>query len=449
MLQKVLYQIRPWTAIALFGLFLIFGTSSCKWFQKEQLTFENAPKKDSLSGWVNWNLVFPANTNASQRNARIAAIEDEIRIDLQAVLDDRHILGHVQFKVDSCICDSLLYLLNADIKLWGTTGSNTTPPPPKDPGASGGPGELVDDNDRVTLPDNLEIILDTSKKVTTQGRKEPRVRLAILDTGIDPTLFPTGTIASLFWRDPATSFNNFLVGANPHDYRDDNRGRHGTAVAALALRQFEHEKLPALMILKVLDNHGVGSVFTLSCALSYTAQNGAQVINTSLGYYGKKDKVLGHYVKKNTDINQYLVTAAGNTAAPHNSANLCPASLNGDGLLSDARQFFPACYSENGEPKQVVTVTGISSLTTACFYQNYSNKFVSIGVLNRPTNCCFYNLPFLMGIEGSSFATPIVAGKIGNFLISSSPGATVDIYTGIHAQTGANNLTFQGRVVKE
>jgi len=60
-------------------------------------------------------------------------------------------------------------------------------------------------------------------------------------------------------------------------------------------------------------------------------------------------------------------------------------------------------------------------------------------------------LEFVEGIEGSSFATPIVTGKIGNYFLSPA-GGNQDlnaIYNGINVQTGATNLTVGGKFVKE
>ena len=398
---------------------------------------DQASDSTLTANWINWNILFPAGTTSAEREKLIGNIEILIRQTLTDSINARGncLNGGVVFKIHTCICDSLLVLLQGDLDLWGTTGSNTNPPKPPDPGASGGGGTLVDVNEEISLPDNLQITVDSTSKERPEGTSiQKKFRLAILDTGIDPSLFFPGTIEQLFWNDPNVGLSNFLIGANPHDYKDDNLGRHGSAVTALALRQFRRD-LPGLMILKVLDRNGKGSAFTLSCALSYTAQNKAQLVNASLGYFGKSDPILNHYVNRNVEKGNYLIAAAGNVPGNHNQNELCSNSQNPEGLLGNDKLFFPACYMT--QPQRLISVTGLKYLSLSCYYQNYSKTYVHLGFINTQ-NCCTYDVAFLRAIEGSSFATPIVAGRIGNFMIG-DPGSQYglfEIYTGINVQSG-------------
>jgi hypothetical protein len=77
----------------------------------------------------------------------------------------------------------------------------------------------------------------------------------------------------------------------------------------------------------------------------------------------------------------------------------------------------------------LVSVTGLSlengsNRVFPCFYQNYCDTIVTVGVLNDESKpCCRYNVEFLRDpIEGTSFATPIVSGRYLLNLQTSQPG---------------------------
>src|SRR5205085_12620518 len=97
---------------------------------------------------------------------------------------------------------------------------------------------------------------------------------------------------------------------------------------------------------------------------------------------------------------------AGNTRGVH-GADLClrPA----DSILADPRLFYPACLT-NGN---ITSVTQLGNKPdSACRYQNYSDKLITLGVLN-PVECCLFSVVLKTTpkpYEGSSFATPAASG---------------------------------------
>jgi subtilisin family serine protease len=225
---------------------------------------------------------------------------------------------------------------------------------------------------------------------------------------------------NLLWNGPGGS-RNFILNANVNDYNDDHPVRHGTAVAAIAMNSFydasNNTMLPKLMVLKALDNNGEGRLFEFCCALSYAVENHATVVNASLGYYGTDNSVLDHYAGKSNHDSIPIVAAAGNdTSARFKS--YCFNGLNPqDLLINPERMFYPACLASNVKAYPVISVTGFRTPGVPCYYQNYSSEYVTMGVFNDSLerSCCAYSLPFFrpgLTIEGSSFATPVVSGRL-------------------------------------
>jgi subtilisin family serine protease len=203
---------------------------------------------------------------------------------------------------------------------------------------------------------------------------------------------------------------------------DDDAHVHGTAVIAIALQEFERaaentsNPKPMIMVLKVLDERGQGNIFSVSCGLSYAVQKQATLVNSSLGYYskGKVDLILRHYVRLCNDAKPApipILAAAGNTPGQHNANFLCN-SGNNNNELTKINTFHPASFSTSIH--NVISVTTLQNANTPCFYQNYSNEYVNVGVANSSrASCCKFLVPFLsFGYEGSSFATPFVSGKM-------------------------------------
>ncbi|MDW7761050.1 MAG: S8 family peptidase [Acidobacteriota bacterium] len=143
----------------------------------------------------------------------------------------------------------------------------------------------------------------------TQG--DPDVIIAVLDTGVDmnhPDLI------------------NKLVSRGRDFVNDDNDASddhwHGTHVAGIAGAETNNTqgiagvawKCPILPV-KVVDNKGVGYYSWLIQGIIYAVQNGAQVINISLGGDDVSDS-LRDTLKFAYEENIVIVAAAGNEAGP-------------------------------------------------------------------------------------------------------------------------------------
>ncbi|HEX6428816.1 MAG TPA: S8/S53 family peptidase [Niastella sp.] len=384
-----------------------------------------------------WNILFNKNTNAATRKLIIKRIQDS----LVKYCQKNHPDTIPEF--DSpvyCPCDSLLYNIR-----YMFYGGSVSSPLGVQPVAGGGDElaiQFISKNDSITkmepdviagpYPRKRSISLNLPVGIIWRGV------LAVIDTGIDTTLF-SSNISGLLWRKPGqgSTIYNFLPHQNPDSLRDNHGGRHGTLVTTLALKALstigKGNLYPKIMVLKALDSNKIGSVFSVSCALSYARQNKATVVNASLGYYGESNELLLHYIKKcsGKSGNPTLIfAAAGNIITEEHLDNKLCNKPRSDNQLTNSRTFFPASWSPL--LKHVITITGLDSMGLSCYYQNYSNEFVTLGVLNKKTSqgripgeCCSYKAPFNnRTYEGSSFATPIACGLLMRYMLNNGFNTT-------------------------
>jgi len=424
--------------IILFGAcVMVFFMSACK--PRPKITVFNFPN------YVNWNVTTrPGATDDEKKRSLdsvIAYIKELKYPDSTGKEREEGNNGgrlHISSRTDSirvytCPCDPNLTNITANLIVIDSSGDTTMkpPPPPKTPTViqapttpnlptSGSEGEA----DPVVQSIKIGVrIKGFPGAINKQGI------LAIMDTGLDTALFDP-QIRGMIWQEPVpgNTLYNFLPGEDPKILLDDNSSKHGSAATAIALTQVTNQS-PRIMVLKVLDAHGHGSVFSVSCGLAYARINNASVINASLGYYGKKDSVFSRYFTKNYD-STVIVAAAGNDTSKHDAGKLCYHPVNPSNELKKDHLFFPACFSDSTE--DLISVTGLTGSKEdiwPCYYQNYSDVFVTLGVLKSDTGCCTMNVPFLTHpVEGSSFVAPVVSGRIVNYIIQNGFKPTTKLY---------------------
>ena len=255
----------------------------------------------------------------------------------------------------------------------------------------------------------------------------PRATIAVVDTGIHIGMANVG-----YWSREAAnpcsgeSFPAKQIGwdfverdAQPDD---DNAYLHGTTVAQLA---FGQSPGASVMILKAFDEEGIGQLDRILCALWYARKNKAHVVNLSFGYYGEEIPVLRRFLEHLGKNKTVVVAAAGN-------------HTDFDGIPNDigVRKFYPACFSADlpnvlavttvrCEPEEACPCNhgGLQKFWFAlrkalgllsCYlvpHENYSSQYVTLGVLFEEGKIPD---PLHPGgyLEGSSFSTPVVAGKL-------------------------------------
>jgi Subtilase family len=224
--------------------------------------------------------------------------------------------------------------------------------------------------------------------------------------------------------------------------------------------------LPKIMSIRAFDKDEKGSIYTVSCALSYAIQHKADYINASWGYFGAQDPVLRRYIKIADRASIRVIAAAGNSPVIHQTKNICDKNINDlndlERLESKDSLFYPACFASTVD--NVVSVTQVSPKApnsfpnvVPCYYQNFSSRYITVGAFDKNlTNnvCCTFSIPFLSpSVEGSSFATPAATG----FLMTNVTSKTQNIkkYITTHcnptlvgATTGSVIYTNQGDIIE-
>lgn len=266
------------------------------------------------------------------------------------------------------------------------------------------------------------------------GRNKNEIIVAVLDTGIDPSLVDpayiwhetAGTAVGDCYQNQKTGWN-FV--ADNADFKDDHAGRHGTVVSQYIINEFKRSRENRLKImpLKTHDKNGEGDLFGIICAIHFAIAKGAQVINASWGFYYYYElpvpylKTLISNVLRKQGI--LFITAAGNKIDAEDALAKQLYLVENGVVLTESQlrnlaihNFYPAHLSTM--TNSVVTVTTTDGRTVS-ESQNYSKDYVDLGVLADEVSKdgMKFKLPFETTgpevlISGSSFATAIATGLI-------------------------------------
>jgi subtilisin family serine protease len=207
------------------------------------------------------------------------------------------------------------------------------------------------------------------------------------------------------------------------NFADDYPGSHGTNVTALILNESDRHSV-RILPLKTHGKDGTGTLFDAICAMKYAKKAGARLLNASWGEYGEPNAVFERALDDLQASKILVVVAAGN-----------------DGVDIAKRPFFPASYSSmegSDRHPNVISVTTVKEGDTC--HHNYSTLHVDVGAAGR--NECLFATPFGEGhfISGTSFATPVITGKIAdNFDLGAGPSKAT-ILTAMHASTNIHSI---------
>lgn len=245
------------------------------------------------------------------------------------------------------------------------------------------------------------------------GTAEPIV--AIIDSGMD---MDHTALADALWVNAGEVAGNGIDDDN-NGYIDDVNGwdfvqgdnspedgdGHGTHVAGIVrgttqnlfASPVEAPKLK-LMILRFLDNTGVGTTSNAIQAIYYAVNNGAQILNNSWGG-SSYSRALHDAINYSYQQHTLFVAAAGNS-----SVNI------------DSSPLYPASY----DVPNVLAVAATSDADTLAYFSNYGPNTVQIaspGVLILSS----YKNNGYSYLSGTSMAAPFVAGMAA-LMLREKPG---------------------------
>lgn len=237
----------------------------------------------------------------------------------------------------------------------------------------------------VPLGNHLLSFLGVTGDTQTWGRG---VTIAVIDSGIqsDPT-FGKGRLRSVD------------IGSGT-SVSTDKEGGHGTAVAALAAGASADAQGVApsanLLSIRVADSSGQSDIFSVSQAIVAAVDQGAQIINVSLGGYGTST-TLGNALDYARSHGAVIVAAAGNDQAP--------------------QLMWPAADS------RVISVGAVDALGQQVIFSN-SGPQLQITAPGYGVQTAWTNGGRVL-MDGTSASTPIVAGSIAA-LMSVTPGISAN-----------------------
>ncbi len=291
-----------------------------------------------------------------------------------------------------------------------------------------------------------------------QGRTGiPTVRVAILDTGLDPThQDQNGTVI-----DQATS-TYFVPSLSPDPgprWEDDDF--HGTHVGGLVTTNNIGTAGVApnvtLVAVKVLNAAGSGSFADIISGIYYATNVHVQVINMSLGaYFPRQGRDAAQLVR--------MLTRAINYAHAHNVLVVSAAGNDNADLQHDRNNIEVPC--EVGV-QLCVSATGITD--TKASYSNYGTNAINVAAPGGDTDAYVISLcdshsinpalaicktgTYYLSAAGTSMATPHVAG-LGAYLDSQFAGqltasqmiTSIEQHADAIGKNGASPFYGKGRI---
>jgi thermitase len=236
--------------------------------------------------------------------------------------------------------------------------------------------------------------------------------IAVIDTGVD--------------LDHPDLVNRLVEGYNiigDNSNPDDDNG-HGTHVAGIIASETNNRQGIAgltwfnkIMPVKAMSAEGYGTTFDIAKGIIWAVDNGADVINLSLGNY-KESNVLKRAIRYAYKNNVVMIAAAGNDSTRQPS--------------------YPAAYPE------VLSVSAVSYDGSLAEFSNYGS-YINISAPGVYIPSTYFNEQYA-SLSGTSMAAPHVAGLAG-LIKSTNPELTNNEVMSI-IQSTAKDLGARGKDIE-
>ncbi len=267
-------------------------------------------------------------------------------------------------------------------------------------------------------------------EVWNQGYTGEGVVIAVVDTGVD---YNHVDLRQNIWINPGETPGNGIdndgngfvddiigwnfVSNNNNPMDDGGHGTHvaGTAAAAhnsIGITGVAHNA--AIMPVKVLDQNGSGTAQWVADGIRYAADNGAHVINLSLGSSGPSS-LIEEAVRYATTLGAFVVMAAGNSSG---SAPNYPARFATD---------YGVSVGAVGRDRQIAD------------FSNRAGSDSQLHHLMAPGVGIYSTMPGnrYSSMNGTSMATPHVAGVVA-LMLNANPNLSHDQIRHILIQSGVS-----------
>ncbi|MBF2052080.1 MAG: peptidase S8 [Candidatus Sericytochromatia bacterium] len=235
------------------------------------------------------------------------------------------------------------------------------------------------------------------------GVGQSGITVAVLDTGVD---YDHPDLAGKVLKGPDYIDKNY----DPKDLHG-----HGTHVAGVISAQLSNQEgisgmAPQVQILaiRVLDARGSGSLFNIAKGIAYAANQGAQVINLSLGSPpgGSIMRTMANFLASYTEKKGALIIAAAGNSAGAIGYPAAASRFMAVGAVNE--QKYLATFSNRG-PELDVVAPGVNILST---YPTYEVTTNALGLSQNYAS-----------LNGTSMATPMVSA-LAAMLWSQNPYLT-------------------------
>ena len=286
----------------------------------------------------------------------------------------------------------------------------------------------------------LTAINALSINLTTSGAG---IKVAVIDTGVDasnPDLNNSGQVLTGVEYLTNATYSSCTVAVGAGDGKSDING-HGTHVAGIISGRGVGIRgvTPAVTILpvRVLNQFGSGNSTDVACGIKWATDNGAKVINMSLGSTTQSASItaaVAYAISNNVTV----VAASGNNAATTNAANYPAGDTGVIGVGATNPDGTWASFSTFGSSVDV-SAPGVGIISTC------SAPYASTGSGDsfRETSCTTsdtYGINY-QSLSGTSMASPHVAA-VAAFILSQYPSLTpAQVQEILQATSGSGNGT--------